>query len=142
MTLAHALLAWRRELSAEQEESLKTHMRRLLETSKCERTARVPKLWDDIAALTPLTLATRAVGGRPIGVRCTKDFERLPYGGDIFRRRYTASMLLDMNQHYLPKAFVHAVLLISKWLGAETYPRGIFSWPPAFPPESRLPGLR
>ena len=42
--------------------------------------------------------------------------------------------MLHLNDYVLEKTFVYAILCLSKWLGADTFPQGIYGkWPPAPP---------
>ena len=156
LELANKLLAWRKALSADQVADLATAVRDVLRTQRCHRTTCVPHLWNDDHSLT--VVIGNGVGEhmqrRP--VRCPKDFEWLlfrqawaaerrddagwmlmkliddimPEGASMFRRRYTAGLLLSMNDFVVQKAFVHATILLSKWLGADRFPVGIHVWPP------------
>ena len=39
-----------------------------------------------------------------------------------------------MNDYIVDKAFMHGVILLSKWLGEARFPKGIYgTWPPAYP---------
>ncbi len=139
--LAERLLTWRRSLSAEEVAALTDTVRKVLETQRCLRTAHVPALWEDDKTVTVVLGDVRLPGGRRVPVRCSKDFEWtlvggawahearnpevgwallklldriVPQGASMFRRRYTAQLLLESNDFVAQKAFVHSVILLSK----------------------------
>ena len=41
--------------------------------------------------------------------------------------------MLHLNDYILEKTFVYANLCLSKWLGKEVSPQGIYFWPPTAP---------
>ena len=42
--------------------------------------------------------------------------------------------LLHVNDYVLEKAFVYGIVALSKWLGEERFPYGVYGqWPPKFP---------
>ena len=167
--LARRLLAWRRGLEPETIASLAKAVRGIELTSRCLRDTQVPQLWDDDKSLT--TASCYALmpgpGGRRAQVRCTTDFEwilfgeawankRAPDAGDalrklldricphascLFARRYTPSVVMEACDYIAPKAFVHAVILLSKWLGEARFPLGVFAWPPAMPADTGSAGV-
>ena len=58
----------------------------------------------------------------------------VPRARDIFSGPYTPARLLHMNDYVVEKAFVYGVVALSKWLGAERFPHGIYGrWPPNAP---------
>ena len=135
----------------------KTDVRHVLETHRCLRLARVPQLWEDDPALTHIVGDVGAEGRRRIPVRASTDFEWLLFEGawarearsqdvgwallrlldrlvpdaaSMFRRRYTAQVMLEANAYNAQKAFVYAVIRMSKWLGEHRFPHGVHTWPP------------
>ena len=59
----------------------------------------------------------------------------LPNRSQMYSRRYTFAMLLEANEFVATKAFVHAIILMSKWLGEARLPLGVHYWPPPVPAE-------
>ena len=60
----------------------------------------------------------------------------IPKGDVIFgpRSRTSGNFLLGHNDFIIEKAFVYGVYCLSKWLGQELFPRGIYGlWPPQAP---------
>ena len=134
----------------------------MLRTQRCQRNADVPPLWEDDKALTATSCYVLGQGGRRQPVRCTQEFEWVlfgqawaregrspdaghalhnlldrvvPRGATLFQRRYTPPVLLATCDGIAPKAFVHAIILLSKWLGEDRFPEGVFAWPPPVPAE-------
>ena len=62
-------------------------------------------------------------------------FDKLvPRGAKVFRNAYCALKLLHMNDYVMEKAFVYGVIALSKWLGKERFPKGVYgTWPPPPP---------
>ena len=59
----------------------------------------------------------------------------VPYHADIFCHAVTPIRLLRLNEYIIDKAFLYAVVSISKWLGRKNYPQGLYGqWPPPPPP--------
>lgn len=159
LQLGRRLLAWRDGLQEGEAKELQKHIRLISETSRPTRTAEVPEFWETTPSLTYPISTELGIGTRRVVVRATKDFEwwffggrwkdasphdcshqltrvieRLAPGGSaLFRQRYTARLLLDQSEGILEKAFVHAVVLLSKWLGRTRFPAGVHDWPPARP---------
>ena len=59
----------------------------------------------------------------------------VPYASRIFCGNYEVSEMLHLNDYVLEKTFVYAILCLSKWLGKEVFPQGIYLWPPIAPPD-------
>ena len=60
--------------------------------------------------------------------------ECVPHSSKIFAHSFSPWKLLHINEYVLEKAFVYAIMALSKWLGREFYPCGIFGkWPPPLP---------
>jgi hypothetical protein len=52
----------------------------------------------------------------------------------IFLGNYNAARLLHLNDYVFDKAFVYGIVLLSKWIGKERFPQGVYGqWPPEFP---------
>ena len=59
----------------------------------------------------------------------------VPCHDKIFTGAYTPLRLLHMNDYVMEKAFVFAVIALSKWLGPDRWPPGFYdTWPPPLPP--------
>ena len=53
----------------------------------------------------------------------------------IFSGPVTMHHLIHLNDYDLDKTFVYGAIMLSKWLGRERLPRGVFGfWPPDPPP--------
>ena len=59
----------------------------------------------------------------------------VPYASRIFCGNYEVAQLLHLNDYVLEKTYVYAVLCLSKWLGKQVFPQGIYSWLPTAPPD-------
>ena len=58
----------------------------------------------------------------------------VPCADQIFQGGYTPLRLLHMNDYVMEKAFVFAVIALSKWLGPDRWPMGFYeTWPPPLP---------
>ena len=53
----------------------------------------------------------------------------MPECRNMFTRRYTVPVMMSATGHTLEKTFVYAVILMSKWLGADRFPDGVHVWP-------------
>ena len=71
----------------------------------------------------------------PIQTMKTLLEKSVPYASRIFCGNYEVAQLLHLNDYVLEKTYVYAVLCLSKWLGKEVYPQGIYLWFPKAPPE-------
>ena len=59
----------------------------------------------------------------------------------VFVKSYTIARLFAMNDYVCEKAFVFAVVCLSRWLSATNFPQGVYGqWPPT-PPAGTLPPL-
>lgn len=156
LQLANTLLRWRVNLTPADEMALAAHVRAVTRTQRCLRTTEVPFLWDDDVSLTHTIGQLAGVNGERRAARCSKDFEWLLFrdawaaeSGDdaavmmlrllervmpecrnMFTRRYTVPVMMSATGHTLEKTFVYAVILMSKWLGADRFPHGVHAWPP------------
>ena len=58
----------------------------------------------------------------------------VPCARQIFTGSFAPLRLLHMNDYVIEKTFVYAVIALSKWLGSEAFPCGIYGqWPPKAP---------
>lgn len=163
--LAAQLLEWRANLTVEQETSLRHAVSALARSSRPKLHVEMPRLWVSVASFTNVIRSEPGPNGRRLSVRCSKEFEWLlfrnawasssrndvaymliklmdriaPQSSDLFRSRYTGQVILAWADGVAEKAFVYAVILLSKWLGAERFPRGVHQWPPTEPSASALP---
>ena len=163
--LASQLLEWRASLSAAEEASLRRATTTLAHSSRPRLHADVPRLWVSVASFTQVIRSELGPGGSRLSVRSSKEFEWIlfrnawasssrndvaymlvkmmdrivPQSSDLFRTRYTGQVMLAWADGVVEKAFVYAVILLSKWLGADRFPRGVHHWPPAQPPASGWP---
>ena len=57
----------------------------------------------------------------------------MPYGPRAFST-FRPLRLLHINDYVMEKAFVYGIVALSKWLGEERFPYGVYGqWPPKFP---------
>ena len=151
------LLQWRGGLHAEALEDFKKDVTHVTRTGRHLRMAEFPRLWADDRRLSEDFAFVRLPGGRRVPVHAPKDFEWqlcgekwaseirdadaalllqkllsriVPSSNLLFSRRYTTIGLLQTAEFSVPKAFVMAVILLSKWLGEERFPAGVHRWPP------------
>ena len=59
----------------------------------------------------------------------------VPHARKIFAGNFEPMKLLHMNEYVIEKTFVYAMICLSKFLGDEWFPWGVFVWPPAPPPD-------
>ena len=157
--LAVQLLEWRANLTSAQETSLREAMLALARSSRPKLHVETPRLWASIASFTNVIRSELGSAGKRLSMRSSKEFEWIlfrnawasssrnevaymllklmdriaPQASDLFRSRYTGQVILDWADGVAEKAFVYAVILLSKWLGAERFPHGVHHWPPAAP---------
>jgi hypothetical protein len=63
----------------------------------------------------------------------------VPLARDIFLNMYSPLRLLHMNDYVMEKAFAYGVIALSKWLGPDRFPNGVYGeWPPTPPPQPSL----
>ena len=66
---------------------------------------------------------------------CIRD-SFIPSAEKVFVDAYHPLRLLHRNDYVMEKAFVFGVIALSKWLGSDRYPPGLYGeWPPEPPPE-------
>jgi hypothetical protein len=127
----------------------------------CRRQLYIVSLWDvNKSILVDWAAASAPTDGRRREVRCCVAFEQLideeaakghfgkdpvetlfklwelcvPHARQIFTGSYNALRVLHQNDYVMEKAFVWGILALSKWLGRERFPQGIYgAWPPKMP---------
>jgi len=58
----------------------------------------------------------------------------VPHARRVFRGNNSPLRLLHVNDYVLEKTFVYGIVALSKWLGEERLPYGVYGqWPPKFP---------
>ena len=63
----------------------------------------------------------------------------VPSARRVFMNAYAPLRLLHMNDYVLEETCVYGVVALSKWLGEERFPVGVFGkWPPQ-PPDDLVP---
>lgn len=155
--LARRLLAWQRSLPERRKKAWHDFVAAFLTTQGCNRDTVVPHLWDADVGLTRVACNVRGVLRAAQPLRCSAAFEWLLFDGSwaeasghdagvmllelldkilpgsrrLFTRRYTAAVMFREADYVAEKAFVYAVILLSKWFG-EDFP-GVHAWPPAKP---------
>ena len=168
VALARSLMAWRRNLTAASAKELEAAVVALADTGRGDRFTPVPALFEADNRFSSVCCYTclPGNGSKQTPVRCSRDFEWILFGQGLaiespnrdaavvlvkfidsicprasllFRRRYTMNHLLETSECLASKAFVHAIILLSKWLGKDLFPKGIYGWPPQ-PPASLGPG--
>ena len=105
-------------------------------------------------------------GGHPKNVRCSALMDEFldeaapsPFGGVkdptnalaaiietiapgahdyVFNKRRSWLRFLQQNDYVIEKAIICCLWCLSKWLGRDKFPEGIFGWPPPFPDEAFL----
>ena len=170
VALARKLLEWRRGLEPADVKALRLKIDGLLDTQRCTRRVVVPELWQRDKALSRAScyVCLPGQGAKRTPVRRARDFEwalfgqgwaaeshstdaalalaqllyRIcPHGSYPFRRRHTMHHLLEASECVADQAFVPAVVLLSKWLGEDLFPRGIYNWPPDPPASVTAPSV-
>ena len=85
----------------------------------------VRKVWSDHVHFGP----------DPVGALGAMFRAFVPCSSQVFKGAYAPLHLLHMNDYVMEKAFVFGVIALSKWLGPERFPQGIYGdWPPCPPP--------
>ena len=163
--LVGQLLDWRANLTDEQERSLRHAVSALARSSRPKLHVDVPRLWVSVASFTHVIRSELGPGGSRLSVRCSKEFEWIlfrnawasssrndvaymlvklmdrivPQSSELFRTRYSGPVILAWADGVVEKAFVYAVILLSKWLGAARFPCGVHHWPPSQSSAADLP---
>ena len=159
-----------RALSKEARAGFQRHIEKLRKGRTFERQLFIQDLWEDDRTFTnEWKRTTPFLGGARRAVRCGLPFEVLvdtyapktAFGHDpaetlrqlfqlcvgdvshIFTASYSPLRLLHVNDYVLEKAFVYGIISLSKWLGKEWWPMGVYGkWPPTMPADlvPRFPG--
>jgi len=160
LAVAARIETWLSTLAPSARDQLHAAMKHVLETHGCDRTTVIPELWEDDVRLTRAIGRVALSGDRSLPVRAPEDFEWLLFGGAwsaersrladpaamlqrmmqglvpgsplLFQRRYTMPGLVAYNGGNVAKAFVMAVMILSKWLGESVFPVGLHVWPPPY----------
>jgi len=126
-----------------------------------QRPVFIKDLWSCDGSFTNrLAMIKPFLGGPPRAVRCSLCFQAVvdplaprshtghdpvetlfilfsacvPQARRVFTGHYTPLRLLHVNDYVLEKAFVYGIVALSKWLGEENFPQGVFGhWPPNVP---------
>jgi hypothetical protein len=170
--LARRIIDTSRTLSKRAREAWEGDVRRLLKEGIFRRPLVVNDLWASDKTLTLEWAYTLPFNGGPRRqVRCGLPFQELvdveapktmlghdavevllvlfskcvPNARRLFDGAYRPARLLHVNDYVLDKAFVYGIVVLSKWMGVERFPQGVYGqWPPQFPedlvPQSRSSG--
>jgi len=156
LALAERVEAWRAQLPPPDLEHLTAAIQHVADTKRCDRYTVLPDLWDDDPSLTRPIGSVQLAGGNRVAAKSPIDFEWalfrgrwasehagdpaamlfrllekvLPGCGRRFQRRHTPPWLIAVSGGNVAKAFVAAVVLLSKWLGRGVFPAGVHEWPP------------
>ena len=120
----------------------------------------IPDLWEPDFSLSASWAQLTMPFGRRHVVRCGIKFQQLiqefaaldslvrdpadcllrligrfmPFAPKIFVEAFTPAQLLANNDFIMEKAFLYAVVALSKWLGEDRWPAGFYGhWPPPMP---------
>ena len=133
----------------------------LLAARTFERQLFITDLWESDKSLTlQWSHTTPFTGGPRRPVRCALPFQELvdkeapqtrfahdpvdallrlfsacvPEARRVFAGACTPLRLLHVNDYVMEKTFVYGIIALSKWLGEERFPHGVYGvWPPEFP---------
>ena len=157
--VAERIVAWRKTLSAVQLQRLTVKIEQLRTCGENEVRQKLPHLWNKDRKWCRQVGFVSSMGGR-VACRCPGDFEYMLFRdmkatgkaadvGELFLRlmdnmvpkgrtlfncgRYTTLDLANFNDGAMHGAFLHAVFLLSKWLGKKAFPEGVHKWPPPAP---------
>ena len=154
-----------RRLTDGQKFVLREEVDKIVATKRCTLQTAVPHLWDDDPSFSRSVGHVTSDRGDRIVARAPRDFEWIlfregwaaesrddaavmlfklidklvPEASRMMNRKYTVNMLITVNHGYVQKAFVHAIILLSKWFGEKKLPVGVHVWPPPPKPDSVNP---
>jgi len=160
--LAARLIAAWRKLPNRSKATLDTKLHALQSGGILSRVIFLPKLWENDDSLTVQwgQFQSPVVGGGKRWVRCSlaflsvidKEAPRTHFGVDpcdqllrlfaacsprakhVFSGPHTPARLLLLNDCVVEKAFCFGIIALSKWLGEESFPQGVYgTWPPLAP---------
>ena len=154
------MAAWRGQ-SAKEKIKLKETLRALHLEGRTSRMIVLPQLWEDDLSLTVSWRQFQPTGGgQRRWVRCSLPFlsvlesvsAKTHFGVDpveqllvlltacspsarlVFVGPHSPARLFQMNDCVFEKAFIFAIIALSKCLGPDRFPQGIYGhWPPAAP---------
>jgi hypothetical protein len=152
-----------RMMSSGSRRGLDTRVTSLLKDRVFARQLSIKNLWDSDNTLTVTWSQIQSLAGGPRrSVRCGLPFQEwvdavaprgigvfrqdavetlyrlfsacVPHARQVFTNAYVPLRLLHMNDYVLDKAFVYGIVALSKWMGEEWFPTGVYGqWPPAMP---------
>ena len=159
--LARRCIIILRGMSPAAKDGFDRQMRKLLKDRTFERQLFVKDLWSPDKSLTlEFSHTAPFTGGPRRSVRCGLPFQELvdqeapkthfghdpvetlyklfsacvPLARRVFTGAYTPLRLLHLNDYVLEKTFVYGIVALSKWLGEECFPHGVYGqWPPEMP---------
>ena len=160
--LADRFISDFKRLSAGAKKNFGDGVKHLIRTGVFERPVWINDLWGADNSLTHQWLCVKPWNGGPYvrSVRCGLPFAAIidreapqpvagrnvqgmfstllskcvPHARDIFSGNFAPIRLLHMNDYVLEKTFVYAMIALSKWMGEERFPQGLYgNWPPEPP---------
>jgi hypothetical protein len=148
-------------MSAGAKKGFEKEVSSLLGTHTLKRQLFIKDLWvSDISLTVSWSNTPSFTGGPRRSVRCGLPFQELvdrvaprsmfaqdpvetlfllfsacvPCARRVFTDAYTPLRLLHVNDYVLEKTFVYGIVALSKWLGQERFPHGVYGqWPPQMP---------
>ena len=165
--LGRGMIETFRALSAEAKSNFAKTVDRLHGRKVFERQLFVSNLWEFEKMHTNAWCnVTPFTGGAPRRVSCGWPFQELidkeapqtllgardppgtllklfdkcfPHARKVFVHHHSPLRMLHVNDYSMEKTFVYGIILLSKWMGADRFPHGIFGWPPPFPADLMAP---
>ena len=160
--LARRCILILRGMSADAKKGFEREVSSLLGTRTLRRQLFIKDLWVSDRTLTSEWCNTPSFtgGGPRRSVRCGLPFQELldrevprsmfgqdpvetlfrlfsacvPCARRLFTDAYTPLRLLHVNDYVLEKTFVYGIVVLSKWLGEDRFPHGVYGqWPPQMP---------
>lgn len=165
--LARHCISMFKALSANARKGFEREMRAQLAARTFERQLFIRNLWTSERSLTEVWTQAVPFGGGPRRpVRCALPFQELidkevprtmfapPDPVETLYRLFSACVpearriftgptgplrLLHLNDYVMEKTFVYGIVALSKWLGQDRFPQGVFEWPPPLPADLAAP---
>ena len=158
--LARRIISFWRKMTVPTRKTFEGHITKALKERTFQRQVYVKDLWTADRSLTLDWSRTESWTGGRCSVRCSLMFQEMldevapksmfdhdpvetlyklflacvPSARRVFTDSYGALRILHMNDYVLEKAFVYGIVALSKWLGEERYPCGVYGrWPPKMP---------
>jgi len=159
--VANRCITHLRLLSKEAKTDFQKHVEKCLADGTFTRMLLIVPLWETNKSLTlDYSYVSSFTDGHRRQVRCCRQFEDLidivaakghfgkdpvetlyrlwekcvPRARSIFTASSTPLRMLHANDYVMEKAFVYGIVSLSKWLGKERFPQGIYGdWPPNLP---------